>query len=390
MTTKAFKRRDFLKAGAAAWLFTQTASAQAFTSALGRSKDLSHKKLVWVFLRGALDGLHTLIPHTDPDLGEDRKALIAPIKSRLLALNPDFSLHPDLVFMHKLYQQQQMAPVLAVASGYRDRSHFDAQDQMESGLNITDHDSGWLARAAKEVAGNGIAISRSVPIALRGKQFQAETWYPSTFPEADEDLLARLSGLYQNDAALEKHLAALVAQKQNPAMQMQEQQRTNFGYLAERCGELLANSKSTNCAMLELGGWDTHNNQHGRLSRMFKQLDQGLQRMQAALGPTWDNTLVVVSTEFGRTVAINGTNGTDHGTASSMFVLGGALSSFPKHSPVKGGKVLGVWPGLAPSNLYEERDLMPTSDVRMWIADALMAQWQLSAAGVKRVFPDYA
>lgn len=347
----------------------------------------SNKKLIWVFLRGALDGLHSVIPITDPDLLSYRQSLLAPIQDKLLPLNSQFSLHPNLPFLHKLYQQKQMSPVVAVASGYRQRSHFDAQDQMESGLNITEHENGWLARAASEIQGKGIAISRSVPIALRG-QLQAETWYPSAFAEADEDLLARLANLYQDDTALADNLQSLIMQKENPAMQMQETRRPSFTYLAQRCGELMANDTNVNCAMLELGGWDTHNNQQGRLARQFTQLDQGLKKMQLTLGNTWDDTLVVISTEFGRTVALNGTQGTDHGTASTMFFAGGAMSTFDKQNPVKGGEVLGKWPGLAKTDLFELRDLMPTSDVRGWISEALKTHWGMTPANIKRLFPD--
>jgi uncharacterized protein (DUF1501 family) len=392
MKNKPFNRRDFIKASAAGCLFMQASgafAANALVSSPFTAKTGANKKLIWVFLRGALDGLHTVIPVGDPMLMAYRQTLLKPIQKNLLPLNSHYSLHPNLPFLHKLYLQKQMSPVVAVASGYRERSHFDAQDQMESGLNITEHDDGWLARAANQIQGKGIAISRSVPIALRGNNQHAETWYPSTFPEADEDLLMRLGDLYKNDTFLNQHLQSLVQQKQNPAMQMKEKRRPNFTYLAERCGELLANDPAANCAMLELGGWDTHTNQSGRLARLFTQLDKGLEKMQQALGSTWDDTLVVINTEFGRTVAVNGTQGTDHGTASTMFFAGGAMQKFRKGNPVKGGEVLGKWPGLAKENLYEERDLMPTGDIRLWIADALKAHWNLGPSSIKQLFPDF-
>ena len=380
------KRRDFIKGGAAAYLLMQAPHLLAKGSAQAAA---SNKKVVWVFLRGALDALHTVIPITDPDLPAFRKNLIAPIADTLLPLNRDYSLHPKLSFLHNLYQQQRMSPVVAVASGYRERSHFEAQDQMESGLDTTDHDNGWLARAANAANTSGIAISRSVPIALRGEGKHAETWYPSTFPEADEDLLNRLSDLYQTDAGLNTNLQSLIAQKQNPAMQMQEERRPNFVYLAERCGELLKNDPNTQCAMLELGGWDTHNNQQGRLARLFEQLDLGLQKMHSALGESWQDTLVIINTEFGRTVALNGTQGTDHGTASTMFFAGGALAKFSAKSTVQGKKVLGTWPGLAKQFQFDGRDLMPTSDVRYWIKEALKEHWQIPENKAKNIFPDF-
>jgi uncharacterized protein (DUF1501 family) len=389
-----------VKGAAAGWVYMQSGAAMALNSftngvSTANAKD---KKIVWVFLRGALDSLHTVIPTFDPDLNTHRGQLLAPIKDTLLPLQNGFGLHPNLKFMHQLYKQQQMAPIVAVASGYRDRSHFDAQDQMESGLNITNHDNGWLARTASQIKGNGIAISRSVPIALRDANVRAETWYPSSFPEASEDLLDRLSSMYEADPALGSYLQALIAQKENPNMQMREKRRANFSYLAERCGELLSNNKNMQCAMLEMGGWDTHNNQVGRLARQHQTLDDGIKKLRNALGNTWENTLVVITTEFGRTVKVNGTQGTDHGTGSAMFFAGGALAKAsttnlhdkqkkPSHQIV-GGEVHGIWPGLAQGLLYENRDLMPTTDVRAWLNKAISAHWHLSASQANAIFPD--
>ena len=381
-------RRNFVKGAAAGWVFLQSANAYSIASTIPNKK-LSNKKLVWVFLRGALDSLHTIVPISDPHLPAYRSSLLEPIKEKLLPLNKDYALHPSLSFLHDLYKQKQMTPIVAVASGYRERSHFDAQDQMESGLNETDHESGWLARFASQIQGQGVAISRSVPIALRSRSAKAETWFPSSFPEVEEDLLARLSSLYESDEALQQNIKALIAQKENPNMQMEEKKRTNFPYLAERCGELLSSNQNMQCAMLEMGGWDTHNNQQSRLSRQLTQLDDGLKKLKLSLGDAWDDTLVVVSTEFGRTVAVNGTQGTDHGTGSGMFLIGGALSDMSdKTKGLQGGNVHGIWPGLAKEQLFEQRDLMPTSDVRDWIGKAMSAHCGLSSTQIKSIFPD--
>lgn len=386
--SKNTSRRNFVKGAAAGWVFLQSTSALSLASTIPNKK-LNNKKLVWVFLRGALDSLHTIVPISDPNLSSYRSSLLKPIQEKLLPLNKDYALHPSLSFMHDLYTKKQMTPIVAVATGYRERSHFDAQDQMESGLNETDHESGWLARFASQIQGQGVAISRSVPIALRSHSVRAETWFPSSFPEAGEDLLARLSSLYESDEALNQNIKAVIAQKENPNMQMEEKKRANFPYLAERCGELLSSNQNMQCAMLEMGGWDTHNNQQGRLSRQLSQLDDGLKKLKMALGDAWDDTLVVVSTEFGRTVAVNGTQGTDHGTGAGMFLAGGALSNIAnKTTNLQGGNVHGVWPGLAKQQLFEQRDLMPTSDVRDWIGKAVSAHWGLSSTQTKAIFPD--
>lgn len=386
-------RRDFIKGGAAAWVLLQTPSAAAnLLNANMSNKSSANKKVIWIFLRGAVDSLHTVFPVADPNFLAYRKSFVEPIAQDLLSLDQHFSLHPQLSFMHQLYAQKQMSPVVAVASSYRERSHFEAQDHMESGLTQTDHNNGWLARAANAIKGESVAISRSVPIALRHHSIQSQTWYPSTFPEASDDLLSRLSDLYQNDESLNNQLQSLIQQQQNPAMQMNEKRKPNFVYLAERCGELLNNDPNINCAMLELGGWDTHNNQQNRLSRMFSQLDNGLKKMHQALGDTWQDSLVIINTEFGRTVALNGTKGTDHGTASAMFLAGGGLTSPSSRqlskSTIKGGAVLGKWPGLAKEQLFEARDLKPTSDVRYWTLEALKNHLSLSAAQAKLIFPD--
>ena len=396
-----YERRNFVKGAAAGWLFLNAMPHNALAS-ISNNK-IKHKKLVWIFLRGALDSLHTVMPVADPNFEKLRANIITPIKDKLLNLDGQYALHPNLPFLHELYKNKQMSPVIAVASGYRERSHFEAQDQMESGLNKTEHENGWLARAVNQIQGNGLAISRSVPIALRQNNShnigeRVETWYPSRFPEADEDVLNRLFSLYKNDEALNQNLEKVIAQKQNPNMQMEEKQRTNFTYLAEKCGELLAKNENTQCAMLEFGGWDTHNNQQGRLSRLFMQLDNGIHKLKTSMGSAWEDTLVVVSTEFGRTVALNGTNGTDHGTGTNMFLIGGALAKFSnKHemktkqgfkSVVTGGYVMGKWPGLAKNQLFEDRDLMPTSDVREWIALALAQHWQLNSRQISSIFPD--
>jgi uncharacterized protein (DUF1501 family) len=381
-------RRNFVKGAAAGWVFLQSSNAISLASTTS-NKTHSNKKLVWVFLRGALDSLHTIVPISDPHLSGYRSSLLEPIQKKLLPLNKDYALHPSLRFLHDLYKQKQMTPIVAVASGYRERSHFDAQDQMESGLNETDHESGWLGRFASQIQGQGVAISRSVPIALRSRSARAETWFPSSFPEAGEDLLASLSSLYESDDALNQNIKAVIAQKENPNMQMEEKKRANFPYLAERCGELLSSNQNMQCAMLEMGGWDTHNNQQGRLSRQLSQLDDGLKKLKLALGEAWNDTLVVVSTEFGRTVAVNGTQGTDHGTGSGMFLIGGALRDMSdKTSALQGGNVHGTWPGLAKEQLFEQRDLMPTSDVRDWISAAMLAHWGLSSSQIKAIFPD--
>lgn len=390
-------RRGFIKGAAAGWVYCNSmvlGKAHGFALANSSFQSLpSDKKIIWVLLRGGLDGLHTVVPTQDPHLSILRPNLLKAVQDTLLPLNDDFGLHPKLRFLHDLYQQRQMAPVIATATGYRRRSHFDAQDQLESGLQITDHENGWLARAQAHRTGHGMAIARSVPIALRDPQRLAETWYPSGFPEVEDDLLSRLSDLYQDDAALNQTLAKVISQNNNPHMQINNKQKVNFVSLAENCGKLVATNPAIQCAMLEFNGWDTHINQAGRLANKFAQLDKGLGALRQALGSKWDDTLLVINSEFGRTVAENGTSGTDHGTAGCMFFAGGSINNDAQVSVaakplLQGGKVLGTWPGCAPEQLFQARDLRPTSDVRSWLGLALMHHWALTPAQVQQVFPD--
>lgn len=367
-------RRDFIKDAVAGWVLLSSPVA-----ALSETPK-ANNKIVWVMLRGAMDSLHAVLPMADPDFMVHRAALVNPIKHQLLPLQNGFALHPALKNCHRWYHDQQCMPIVAVASGYRARSHFEAQDQMESGLDNTDHDNGWLARAVNQTQGQGLAIAQTVPIALRGPQL-ANTWYPSHFIPSDDDLLDRLALLYQHDDAFSQLLQSAVNTRDSLSMSNEGKSSTQFPLLAQRCGELVANNPAVNCAMLELGGWDTHNNASGRLNRQFKLLDKGLAALEKGLGKTWQETVVIVTTEFGRTVAINGTKGTDHGTGSAMFLLGGA---------VQGQQVSGKWPSLAPGKLYQNRDLMPTSDVRSWIGGVLQQHWSLSSNQVKQVFPDVA
>lgn len=373
------QRREFLRNTMASCVLLSLNSVSS--QAQGAIKNNKNKKVVWIMLRGAMDSLHAIVPSFDPHYFNYRDNILGEIKDKLLPLDDGYGLHPAFSHLHSLYKKNQFSPVVAVASGYRERSHFDAQDQMESGLNQTDHENGWMARAIEQYRGQSIAISRTIPIALRANsETPANTWYPSSFKPADDDLIDRLEMLYEDDLELSQLLNQAKEQRDNPNMMSVRKSRPKFALLAARCGEILQNDDNINCAMLELGGWDTHNNQSGRLNRQFTQLDDGIKALQTGLGDRWNETLVIVSTEFGRTVALNGTAGTDHGTGSCLFLLGGNLA--------QGGQVQGEWPGLAQENLFEGRDLQPTSDVRAWISRNLKTHWQLSTQQAKRIFPD--
>lgn len=369
------QRRDFLKASCAGWVLLNTGQIQAGEQSKRLTKQ--NKKIVWVVLRGAMDSLNAVVPTFDPHLKMHRQSLVTPIEANLLPLEKGYALHPAFKNLHQWYQKKQLLPVVAVASSYRSRSHFDGQDMLETGLQQIEHDNGWLARATNVINGEGIAISRSIPLSLRGND-QSLTWYPSNLPDAEDDLYRQLTNLYQMHPEFLNVLQMGMQTRASLDMKKTKRRNARFSQLAKSCGKLLASSESANCAMLEMGGWDTHNNQTNRLNNQFKQLDQGLSMLEQSLGEQWQNTVVIVATEFGRTVKVNGTAGTDHGTASAMFIAGGS---------VKGGKVLGQWPGLAPEQLYQGRDLSPTSDINTWLGAILHQHWQMSPAQLEQVFP---
>ncbi|MGC2038937.1 DUF1501 domain-containing protein, partial [Paraburkholderia caledonica] len=274
-------------------------------------------------------------------------------------LDGTFALHPALVQIGAMYADRQALFVHAVASPYRDRSHFDGQNVLETGsaspYRVKD---GWLNRLVAQLPSareNAIAFAPTVPMALRGNA-EVTSYAPSALPQAPDDLLMRVSQLYDQDAQLRplwesamtaRGLAGDAGARQDPA---------SLGKLA---ASFLSRDDGPRIAMIETGGWDTHSAQSTRLANQLKALDTMLAALRDNMGPAWSKTTVLVATEFGRTAAANGTGGTDHGTGSVAMVLGGAVA---------GGRVIADWPGLAPRDLYEARDLKPTTSLDSLIA----------------------
>ncbi|MEO6745679.1 MAG: DUF1501 domain-containing protein, partial [Caldimonas sp.] len=293
------------------------------------------------------------------------------------------------------------AVVHAVGLPYRERSHFDAQQLLESGgTRPYDLATGWLGRALSDGRAKGLALNTAVPLVLRG-QAAIDTWAPSVLPEPSADLIARLERLYANDAALATalqrakalHLDGALAMPGSDdgtamtAMSGSAARPNSFAALARRASAFLAQPDGPQAAVLELGGWDTHANQanpNGAFVAALRQLDAGLAALREGLVATdvWRRTVVVVATEFGREVAVNGTLGTDHGTGGAAFVLGGA---------VKGGRVIADWPGLARADRFEGRDLRTTTDLRALLKGVLGDHLQIARKRLDgEVFPDSA
>jgi uncharacterized protein (DUF1501 family) len=355
-------------------------------------------RFVLVILRGGMDGLGAAPATGDPDYAGARGPL-GNLGAAPLALDSTFALHPNLTELHAMVRGGDAAVVHAVGLAYHGRSHFDAQQVLESGANRPyELPTGWLGRALAASGQTGIAIATAVPLVLRSSA-AVDTWAPSFLPDPSADLVARLERMYARDPSLATalsraralHLDAPPAMTADgPAMAPSAaagmvQRPGAFVALARRAAEFLAQPVGPQAAVLEIGGWDTHANQanpNGPLANNLRQLDAGLAALRSGLdGAAWKRTVVVVASEFGREVAVNGTLGTDHGSGGVAFVLGG---------PVRGG-VVTDWPGLARDKRFEGRDLRATTDLRAVLKGVLGDHLQVSSRVLERdVFPDSA
>jgi uncharacterized protein (DUF1501 family) len=381
-------RRHFLLGAGALLPAGLLASRLVFAApAAGKAGDA---RFVFVILRGALDGLAALPPVGDPAYA----GLRGPMAVQGPRLDDTFALHPSLAFLHESWQARELLPMHAVATAYRERSHFDGQDMLEGG-GLAPHalQSGWLNRALAAGGGpkdRGVALGANVPLVMRGPA-EVSSWSPSKLANLRDETLQRLTDLYATDPVLGLRLAdalasdAIASEAQHdaaaaadpgvaadaamkPSMAMPgaaaasgTQPQRGAGALSETiraAAGFLRRDDGPRIAVLETTGWDTHANEggsEGQIAGRLGALDAGLSEFSTALGPVWKNTTVLLATEFGRTAASNGTRGTDHGTGAAAFLVGGA---------VRGGRVLADWPGLAPAALYEGRDLRPTLDLR--------------------------
>ena len=345
------------------------------------------KRLVVVILRGALDGMAAVVPYGDADLVRLRPGLIPPPPGQpggLLDLGGFYGLHPALAGMHDLYKAGQLLPVHAVAGPYRSRSHFDAQDYLESGADER-LSSGWLNRAVEAMPGHkantALAVGVTIPLMLRGMA-AVGTYAPTGYQALSPELYARIADLAHDDALLGPVVTEGLADRGFSAGTLsglqQSGDRNAVANVAAAAGKLLSAADGPRVAVLEGGGWDTHAAQAQRLVAPLKQLDAGITALKQSMGAAWEQTAVLVLTEFGRTARVNGTGGTDHGTASVAFVAGGAIA---------GGRVAGTWPGLSDTKLFENRDLAPTTDARALAMALLVDHLGVPAAAMPAVFP---
>ena len=401
---RSISRRCFMKNGALALVgtsviptfLTRSVMAEMTTAAANK------KRLVVLFQRGAADGLNIVVPYQEKNYYAMRPSIAIQQKD-VLDLNGFFGLHPSMVAFKPLYDQGHLAIIHAAGSPDTTRSHFDAQDYMESGTpGVKATQDGWLNRAlldgpleGKPTAFRAVALGTQVPRTLQGKlpaiavnnlaDFSVAGKGPQTSPISnafqamyDESSDAVLHGTGQETFEAVKMLKAADPAKYQPAAGV-EYPKSPFGNSLKQVAQLMKADLGVEAAFSDIGGWDTHQNQgnvNGQLANRLKEFSESIAAFWKDMGDEAENVTLVTMSEFGRTARQNGTGGTDHGHANVMFVLGGH---------VKGGKVYGRWPGLANEQLNEGRDLVVTTDFRRVLGEA--AYKTLGSKDLERVFP---
>jgi uncharacterized protein (DUF1501 family) len=372
-------RRNFLMGASFA-----TCCALTGIPTLSFASAATEQRLLVIILRGGMDGLAAIPAIGDADYHKARGSLALDDKL-LLDLDGYFAMNAAMPELHQLYRQKELLVLHAAASPYRERSHFEAQDLLENGTPKPHGVStGWLGRTVTSLGGkvHGLAIGPSVPLVLQGAS-GIQSWAPSALPEVSEDYLARIQYMYQNDQVLNAALQEATGfdDEGSAGMKGQKGQRQFVGMM-KTAASFMAKPTGARIASIDLTGWDTHAGQgtaQGRFAQVLKVLSEGVATFKTDMGPLWAKTNVLMITEFGRTVAVNGSGGTDHGTASAALLAGGNIN---------GGRVLGDWPGLSSAKLYEERDLYPANDLRALIKGLLAEHMGLQADQIERdVFP---
>lgn len=396
------QRREFLRAMAlAAGLVLVPIGRSGFAAATANA---NKKRLVVVFLRGAVDGLNIVVPYGDARYYDARPTLAIAkpgISAGVFDLDGNFGLHPALASLMPQWRNGSLAFIHACGSPDPSRSHFDAQDYMESGTpGVKNTPDGWMNRLLAVLPGpqqptRAVSLGSTLPRILRGSMAVANlpTGRAAERPmPLDRQVVSNaFNRLYNGNDVLSRAYHEGELAHQQLLADLQQDMRTadngaptpiGFTNDTERLGALMAGSSGVQLAFLALGGWDTHVNQgaaQGQLANHLKPLSEGLAALATGLGPTYQDTVILVISEFGRTVRENGNAGTDHGHGNVMWVMGGA---------VQGGKVYGEWPGLAEENLYQGRDLAVTTDFRSAIGTVLAHHLRLDDRQLSGVFPE--
>ncbi|RZJ02682.1 MAG: DUF1501 domain-containing protein [Brevundimonas sp.] len=383
MTPSAHLNRRLLLGGMTAGI------GLAFAGRVGAQTSAGRNKLVVIIARGAMDGLSVTVPYGDANYRALRGGLALPDPGQaggVLALSEGFGLHPALTSLHEMYGAGQMRFAPAVAIPVRVRSHFDAQDVLENGgEGLRSQSDGWLNRALVAAGGagglKGLSIGAQTPLILRGAA-ETSSWAPGGQVKGEDRIASLLQDLYVDDPML-GHSLARGLETEALAMTMGDGaaplRRNDVAGLGQAVARLMTGDQGADVVALSVDGWDTHARQLGQLQTRLEGLDALIGGLKTGLGAQWDQTMLVVATEFGRTARANGTQGTDHGTASSLLVAGGAM---------KAGGPIGDWPTLADNRLFEDRDLAPTLDVRSVFKGVLRDHLGVDRAALDaRVFP---
>jgi len=399
-------RRVFMRNGAMA-VVGMAAIPSFLSRAVYASESLTggKKRLVVIFQRGAADGLNIVVPHAESSYYSMRPTIAIP-RQNVLDLDGFFGLHPSLAAFQPLWRDQHLAIVHAAGSPDTTRSHFDAQDYMESGTpGMKSTEDGWLNRALhvtnadkqKESPFRAVAMGGRLPRILAGSEpavaidninnFGVGGRNPGAAPIASTfesmysqsvDSVLHGTGAETFDAV--KMLKSADPERYTPAPGA-NYPRGQLGQALRQTAQLIKADLGVEVAFADVGGWDTHVNQggaQGQLAQRLTEFSQSIAAFWSDLGPLADSTVVVTMSEFGRTARENGNRGTDHGHANVMFVVGG---------PVKGGRVYGQWPGLSPDRLYEGRDLALTTDFRRVLSEVVYRH--LGNKNLDAVFPGF-
>ena len=399
-------RRAFMKSGAMALVGTAVVPSFLRRSVLAQatSAQAQGKRLVVIFQRGAADGLNIVVPHAEPNYYQLRPTIAIP-QNQLIELNGFFGLHPAMAAFKPLYDQGHLAIVHAAGSPDTTRSHFDAQDYMESGTpGVKSTPDGWLNRAlqAEDLHRQGnhsafraVALGSQVPRTLDGKiaavavnrvqdfAVAGKSANATPISQAFEAMYADSGDAVLHQTGAETFEAVKMLKATDPAHYKPSPGANypngGFGDNMKQIAQLLKANLGVEAAFTDIGGWDTHQNQgsvNGQLANCLRDFSQGIAAFWTDMGSDAENIVLVTMSEFGRTAQQNGTGGTDHGHANVMFVLGGT---------VKGGKVYGKWPGMATEQLYQNRDLAITTDFRQVLGEAAFKT--LGARNLDLIFP---
>jgi uncharacterized protein (DUF1501 family) len=375
-------RRSALALGASAGL-----SAAFLGSGAATAATFADRKLVVIICRGAMDGLSVVPPVGDPNYAVLRGAIAIP-PDKALKLDETFGLHPQLATLYAMIQSGQARVAPAVAIPQRIRSHFEAQDMLENGSGqLYGAATGWLNRTLQVVQPrrpiHALSIGTQEPLILHGPA-EADSWSPGGRIDPTARIATTLTDLYRDDPLLGPALAA--------GLKVETQASTLNGGQAPKGGDVQAFAVTAakflrapdgpSIAVLSLDGFDTHANQggvNGQLANRLGVMDKVLAGLRDGMGDQWSKTVVVAATEFGRTAHVNGTGGTDHGTASTVILAGGALAR---------GGIVGDWPTLDQAKLFENRDLAPTLDVRQVFKGVLIEHLGVDGRSLETVvFP---